>query len=140
MISLVKKTKDAKVIFYHGLFNLEALFRLAVLGDYVGVDCWNITAKNGGSLYAALDYLAPYTDPHNPWPVNEVSPADRKLLLPLLAQPYAQNKDAKYKAQLEKFYGDGPDDWRLFWPYDRQRPIKTAYPLPAIAQKAKEGS
>jgi hypothetical protein len=123
----------------YSLFNLEALLRLAVLGEHVGVDCWKITAKDGGGLYAALDYLAPYTDPHNPWPVNEVRPADRKVLLPMLAQAYAKNKDAKYKGLLEKFYGAGPDDWRLFWPYDRQTPLKTAYPVPAIAQRAKEG-
>ena len=100
-------------------FNLEALFRLATLGDYAGVDCWKITAKNGGGLYAALDYLAPYTDPGNPWPETEVKPADRKLLLPLLAQAYAQNKDANYKSLLDKFCGDGPGYWRLFWPYDK---------------------
>jgi hypothetical protein len=97
-------------------FNLEALFRLAVLGDYLGVDCWKITAKDGGGLYAALDYLAPYTDPANPWPVTEVKPTDRKLLLAMLAQAYAQNKDVKYKDLLDKFYGDGPDLWRLLWP------------------------
>jgi hypothetical protein len=104
----------------YSLFNLEALFRLATLGESVGVDCWKITAKDGGSLYAALDYLAPYTDPHTPWPVKEVKPADRKLLLPLLAQAYAQNKDVKYKDLLDKFYGDGPDLWRLLWPYEKQ--------------------
>jgi hypothetical protein len=110
----------------YSLFNLEALFRLAILGDSLGVDCWKITAKDGGDLYAALDYLAPYTDPRNPWPMNEVRPTDRKLLLPLLAQAYAKNKDVKYKNLLDKFYGDGPDLWRLFWPDDRQTPIKTA--------------
>jgi hypothetical protein len=99
----------------YSLFNLEALFRLAILGDYVGVDCWNITAKDHGGLYAALDYLAPYTDPGNPWPEDEVRPADRTRLLPLLAEAYAQNKDIKYKSLLAKFYGDSPDFWRLFW-------------------------
>jgi hypothetical protein len=117
----------------YSLFNLQALFRLAVLGDYTGVDCWKVTAADGGGLYAALDYLAPYTDPANPWPVNEVRQADRKLLLPMLAQAYAQNKDAKYKDRLEKFYGDDPDLWRLLWPYDRQTRLQTANlhpPLP----------
>jgi len=107
----------------YSLFNLEALFRLAILGDYVGVDYWKITAKDGGGLYAALDYLAPYTDPGNPWPENEVKPADRKRLLPLLAQAYAQNKDIRYKGLLDKFCGDGDNEyhWRLFWPYDAPR-------------------
>jgi hypothetical protein len=104
----------------YSLFNLEALFHLAVLGDYMGVDCWKITARDGGGLHAALDYLAPYTDPSNPWPENEVKPADRKRLLPLLAEAYVQNKDIRYKGLLDKFSDDGddPDHWRLFWPYD----------------------
>jgi hypothetical protein len=104
----------------YSLFNLEALFRLAVLGEYVGVDCWKITAKDGGGLYAALDYLAPYTDPGLPWPKAEVRATDRKRLLPLLAEAYAQNKDPRYKSLLDKFSGDGNSEyhWRLFWPYD----------------------
>jgi hypothetical protein len=110
----------------YSLFNLEALFRLATLGEYVGVDCWKVTAKDGGGLYAALDYLAPYTDPAKPWPMTEVKPADRRLLLPMLAQAYAQDKDVKYKSLLGKFYGDGPELWRLLWPYDRQTPVKPA--------------
>jgi hypothetical protein len=107
----------------YSLFNLEALFHLAVLGNYVGVDCWKVTAKDGGGLYAALDYLAPYADPGNLWPQHQAKPADRKLLLPLLAQAYAQNKDEKYKRLLDKFYGDGPDLWRLLWPYEKQAQI-----------------
>jgi hypothetical protein len=102
----------------YSLFNLEALFRLAVLGDYLGVDCWKITAKDGGGLQAALDYLAPYVDPSLRWPQDEVKPTDRKRLLPLLAQAYAQTKDPKYKKLLDKFCGDGPDLWRLIWRYD----------------------
>jgi hypothetical protein len=104
----------------YSLFNLEALFRLATLGEYLGVDCWKITAKDGGGLYAALDYLAPYTDPAKPWPTNEVSPSDRKRLLPMLAEAYAKNKDPKYKSLLDKFYGPGADFWRLFWPYEKK--------------------
>jgi hypothetical protein len=126
----------------YSLFNLEALFRLAVLGDYVGVDCWKITAKDHGGLYAALDYLAPYTDPGNPWPVNEARSADRRLLLPLLAQAYAQNKDVKYQGLLEKFYGDDPDLWQLLWPYDRQTPLQTAnlHPPSPLRQAYSTGS
>jgi hypothetical protein len=104
----------------YSLFNLEALFRLAVLGDYVGVDCWKITAKDGGGLYAALDYLAPYTNPGLPWPQSEVRPVDRTRLLPLLAEAYAQDKGVSYKRLLDKFSGDGDNEyhWGLFWPYN----------------------
>jgi hypothetical protein len=101
----------------YSLFNLEALSRLATLGEYVGVDCWKYTTRDHGTLTSALDYLAPYTDPGNPWPGHEVVPTSRARLLPLLVQAYDQNKDEKYKDRLENFYGDGPDFWRLQWPY-----------------------
>jgi hypothetical protein len=104
----------------YSLFNLEALFRLANIGDCVGVDCWKITSKAGGNLYTALDYVAPYADPDLPWPKPEVKITDRKRLLPLLAQAYAKSKDIRYKRLLDKFSGDSDDEyhWRLFWPYD----------------------
>jgi hypothetical protein len=69
-------------------------------------------------LNSALDYLAPYTDPGNPWPGHEAVPTNRARLLPLLVQAYDQNKDEKYRNLLENFYGDGPDFWRLQWPYE----------------------
>jgi len=103
----------------YSLFNLEALFRLATLGEYVGVDGWKYKTKNNGSLDSALDYLAPYIDPTNPWLDDEVVPTPRRRLLPFLVQAYDQNKNAKYKGLLDKFYGSGPDFWRLLWPYDR---------------------
>jgi hypothetical protein len=107
----------------YSLFNLEALFHLATLGEYIGVDCWKYTTKENGGLYSALDFLAPYTDPANPWPDDEIRPADRGRLLPLLVQAYTQNRDIKYKSLLEKFCGDGAGFWRLLWPYDNQTRI-----------------
>jgi hypothetical protein len=112
----------------YSLFNLEALFRLATLGEYAGVDCWKVTAKDGGGLYAALNYLAPYANPGNPWPMTEVRPSGRGQLLPLLAEAYAQSKDAKYQDLLGKFYGDGPELWRLLWPNDSQTQGLTTNP------------
>ena len=102
----------------YSLFNLEALFQLAIWGDFLGMDCWKITAKDGGGLHAALDYLAPYIDPGKPWLVQEIRPTDRKRLLPLLAQAYEETKDPKYKELLDKFCVSGPDLWRIIWSYD----------------------
>jgi hypothetical protein len=107
----------------YSLFNLEALFRLAVLGESVGVDCWKYTTKDHGSLDSALDYLAPYVDPGDSWPDDEVVPTPRRRLLPFLVQGYDQRQTAKLKSLLDKFYGDGPDFWRLQWPYERQAKI-----------------
>ncbi|HXC01220.1 MAG TPA: alginate lyase family protein [Opitutaceae bacterium] len=107
----------------YSLFNLEALFRLATLGEYMGVDCWKFTTKDHGNLNSALDYLAPYTDPENRWPIDEVSPTNRDRLLPLLVQANAHQKSQTYQDLLDIFYDTGPDFWRLQWPYEK--PAKT---------------
>lgn len=113
----------------YSLFNLEALFRLATLGEYAGVDWWSYTTKDHRSLYSALDFLAPYTDPKKPWPKDEVRPAERWRLLPLLVQAYTHNKDPRYRALLDRFGGSGPDFWRLFWPPPKDQPGEpTAHP------------
>jgi hypothetical protein len=104
----------------YSLFNLEALFRLATLGEYVGVDCWRFTTQDHGSLISALDYLAPYTDPENRWPVDEVVSTDRDRLLPLLVQANAHQNNKTYQDLLDIFYDTGPDLWRLQWPFERR--------------------
>ncbi len=108
----------------YSLFNLEALFRLATLGEYVGVDCWNYTTRDKRNLYSALNVLAPYADPQVRWPKEEVRPAERWRLLPLMVQAYAHHKDAKYLDLLNRFYGSGSDLWRLFWPQPKGEAAK----------------
>jgi hypothetical protein len=99
----------------YSLFNLEAMFRLATLGDYLGVDCWDVQAKGGANLCAALDALAPYVDPAKPWPVKEVKATERWRLLPLLAQAYMHTKNQKYGDLLRQFDGNGDKAWCLWW-------------------------
>jgi hypothetical protein len=41
------------------MYNIEAFFVLATLGEKVGVDLWNYQAANGGSLQRAFNYLMP---------------------------------------------------------------------------------
>jgi hypothetical protein len=104
----------------YSLFNLEALFRLATLGEYLGVDCWKFTTKDHGMLKSALDYLAPYIDPENAWPDDEVVPTNRDRLLPLLVQANAHQKNVAYADLLDIFYDSGPDFWRLQWPFEKK--------------------
>jgi hypothetical protein len=47
--------------FDYCIFNLEALMRLADLGERVGVDLWKYEAPNGASIRVALDYLLSFT-------------------------------------------------------------------------------
>jgi hypothetical protein len=68
------------------LFNLEALVRLALLADAVGVDIWGYRSRStGGSLLAAVDMVAPYADASLPWPKEDIGNVDRERILPILA-------------------------------------------------------
>ncbi len=54
-------------------FNLVALTRLADIGQHVGVNLWKYTAPDGGSLYAAVNYLIPAaTKGQSVWPFPEL--------------------------------------------------------------------
>jgi hypothetical protein len=90
------------------------------LGEYLGVDCWKFSTKDHGNLNSALDYLAPYADPDDPWPEDEAVPTDRDRLLPLLVQANAHQKNKTYEDLLDIFYDSGPDFWRLLWPFEKQ--------------------
>jgi hypothetical protein len=74
----------------YSLMNLEALFRLARLGEVVGIDWWNHEGPDGRGLRRALEYLTPYVDPAKPWPQKDLVEGDRNKIVMLLAlaQPH----------------------------------------------------
>lgn len=47
---------------HYSLFNLEAYFFLAQVGEKVGVDLWHHEAENGASVRKALDYVVAVVD------------------------------------------------------------------------------
>ena len=69
-------------------FNLEALFTLATLSEYVGVDLWHCQLANGrNALATALDFLLPYVaDPSKKWPYEQIKDFNRADFAPELRQ------------------------------------------------------
>ena len=55
----------------YSLFNLQGLFKLASIGQHVGVDVWNYKNPQGAGLLTALDYLLPYLKNHT-WPYPQI--------------------------------------------------------------------
>jgi hypothetical protein len=47
---------------HYSLFNLDAFTQLAEMGRHVGVDLWHYHGAKGGSLGAAIAWVAPYAD------------------------------------------------------------------------------
>ncbi|MFM9954282.1 MAG: alginate lyase family protein [Opitutaceae bacterium] len=99
----------------YSCFNLEALVRLARLGEHVGVDLWTFSTADGRNLRTALRYVAPYADPAKTWPKEDIKATDRARLLPLLDEAQRHEDDADFRALFTKFGGTpAPGQyWRL---------------------------
>lgn len=87
--------------FGYSRFNLLALFDLATVGEYVGVDLWHYKSPNGASVRTGLDFLMPYIeDPRKPWPYKQGKQMPN--VASLLWRAVAVYGDARYRAALEK--------------------------------------
>ena len=111
--------------FDYSIYNLNAIFRLAWLGEHVGVDLWHFKAKENASIRAALDYLAPYADAEKEWPHKQITELERTKLLPLLRQGFRAYEDPEYLNMIRKF----PEPERM---KDMSRLL---YPVPTTQQR-----
>ncbi len=82
--------------------NLIGFFTLASLGERVGVDLWHYQSTDGRSIRKALDYLAPYADPHKKWPYQQISTLKRSRLFSLLRRGSIVYDDPEYEALIRK--------------------------------------
>jgi len=82
----------------YSIFNLQAQLTIARLAAPLGVDLWNFTAPNGGSLKQALEYLKPYDSAPEKWPHNQLAkqkPGFMKSSLEAAAKLDAETKAIK---------------------------------------------
>lgn len=76
---------------HYSIYNLDAFFQLALLGEQVGVDLWTARAANGATIKLAYDYLLPHfinsTVPQNGGPTYDVPSAygSQRLFFAFLA-------------------------------------------------------
>ena len=83
-------------------FNVDALTRLAELARFVNVDLWHYRSPAGGSLRAALLYLAPYADSATAWPGQQITPVDAPEFLGSLRRADGPLADATLRAAIGK--------------------------------------
>ncbi|MDB6124343.1 MAG: Alginate lyase [Pedosphaera sp.] len=96
--------------FHYSVYNLEALWHLATLGQHVQVDLWQYESKDGRSLRKALDFLTPYADSGKKWPYSEIRAGGKgfrglpyqKALPSMLKQAALIYKDEHYLDYLSK--------------------------------------
>jgi Alginate lyase len=86
-------------------FNLEALFTLATMSEYAGVDLWRCQLANGKyALATALDFLLPYAaDSSKKWPYKQIKEFNRAEFAPQLRHAVVIYHDPKYEKVLGHF-------------------------------------
>ena len=104
----------------YSTMNLDGLFRLATMGQKVGVDLWHYQSSDGRSIRKALDYLAPYADPEEKWPHEQIAEYSSAGLFALLRRGSIVYRDRKYEALIRKMPAAETvaDRTNLLWPRD----------------------
>ena len=74
----------------YSVFNLLGLFKLASIGQHVGIDLWNYRTPEGAGLQKALDYLLPYAIKDKSWPYEQIKRISTRDLADLLCQASIQ--------------------------------------------------
>ena len=92
----------------YSLFNLEAFFRLASLGERRGVDLWNYRSADGRSLRQALDYLVPYATGEKKWTGEQITEWRPQAIHPLLRRAAVGWKQPRYRQLASKIGGGSP--------------------------------
>lgn len=79
--SMPEELKRTRSLFY-SIYNLHAMFLVARLSEKVKIDNWQSNKKS--RLKAALDFLTPYLNDKNQWPLPTIDNADMMDLYPIL--------------------------------------------------------
>jgi hypothetical protein len=90
----------------YSVFNLEALIKLAIIGDKVGVDLWNYVGKDGGSIRKALDYVLPFALDIKAWKSEQIKDIKTSSLHPLLIAAKRNIDNKIYSDWITKIFGE----------------------------------
>ncbi len=124
--------------FSYSYFNLDALFTLATMSEYIGVDLWHCRLANGQeALRIALDSLLPYVaDASKKWPYEQIKNFNRAEFAPQLRQAAGVYHEPRYEKMLAEFPDVAKERFQLLCPVaqkktdaamiDRERILKAA--------------
>ena len=101
----------------YSLFNLQALFDAAALGDHLAIDLWNYETPDRRSIRKALDWLILFATGEKQWSLREESVWQPERLAPLLQRAALRYRHPNYIAALGKLGGRPIDSReRLLYP------------------------
>ena len=89
----------------YSVMNLEAMFRLARLGDSAGVDLWHWRGSEGRSLRGALDFLVPFAIGNQRWSTKQIREFDGGKLYPLLRRAARAYQEPAFEKAADQIVG-----------------------------------
>jgi Alginate lyase len=103
----------------YSLFNLEALFEAAALGDHLAMDLWNFETADKRSIRKALAWLIPFATGEKRWPLRQQSGWQPERIAPLLQRAALRYRNPSYLAALGNLAAPSSDSReRLLYPMD----------------------
>jgi len=103
----------------YSLFNLEALFDAAALGDHLAMDLWNFETADKRSIRKALAWLMPFATGEKRWPARQQSRWQPERLAPFLQRAALRYREPSYVTALGKLAAPSIDSReRLLYPMD----------------------
>jgi hypothetical protein len=69
----------------------------------VGVDLWHYQTADGRNILKAAEFMAPFADPDQPWPYQQIQKPNRNDLGELLLQVAVEFPDSKIRDALKFF-------------------------------------
>ena len=101
----------------YSLFNLEALFDAAALGDHLAMDLWNFETADNRSIRKALAWLIPFATGEKRWPLRQQSRWHPERLAPFLQRAALRYREPSYVTALGKLAAPSIDSReRLLYP------------------------
>ena len=99
--------------------NLTGLFKLARLGEHVGMDIWHYQTADGRSIRHALDWLVPYAVGDKPWKYKQIAYRHNDMMVYLLRQAANVYKDPAYEnaiGRLTRVKAETLEETNLLYP------------------------
>ncbi|MFG0249974.1 MAG: alginate lyase family protein, partial [Phycisphaeraceae bacterium JB051] len=107
--------EEARTLSYtYSMFNLEALFAMAICGQRVGINLWEHVGPQGQSLHAAIKYLGQYAGRFETWPHTQIKPISAWKLAELLSIAHRHTGDPALLSTLQTIVPKLTIDQRLF--------------------------
>ena len=91
---------------HYSVFNLEALTKLAIISEKVGVDLWNYESQEGGSIRKALDFVLPYSLNIKEWKYPQIKEIQTSSLYPLHLAAKRNLDEKTYSDWIIKIFSD----------------------------------